>query len=127
MPVRALASKREVEMNQFVALVVEDDALQRDVLAELLKDEGLEVVECATAEAAELVISTAGPELLALVTDVNLEGAMTGVELAEFAKNKFPLLTVVVLSGKPVPKLPESTLFLAKPYQPKELLAAILN
>jgi len=114
-------------MNQFVALVVEDDALQRDFLAELLKDEGLEVVECTTAEAAELVISTAGPELLALVTDVNLEGAMTGVELAEFAKQKFPLLTVVVLSGKPVPKLPDNTLFLAKPYQPKALLAAILN
>ena len=114
-------------MNQFVALVVEDDALQRDVLAELLKDEGLEVVECTTAEAAELVISTAGPELLAVVTDVNLAGAMTGVELAEFAKQKFPLLTVVVLSGRPEPELPGNTLFLAKPYQPKELLAAVLN
>ena len=114
-------------MNQFVALVVEDDALQRNVLAELLKDGGLEVVECASAEAAELVISTAGPELLALVTDVNLEGAMTGVELAEFAKQKFPLLTVVVLSGRPAPKLPDNTFFLAKPYQPKDLLAAILH
>lgn len=110
-----------------MALVVEDDALQRDVLSELLKDEGLEVVECATAEAAELVISTAGPELLALVTDVNLAGTMTGVQLAQFAKDKFPLLTVVVLSGKPAPDLPQNTCFLSKPYEPRELLAAILN
>jgi len=39
----------------FTALVVEDDTLQREALAELLKDEGLEVVECTSAEAAELV------------------------------------------------------------------------
>ena len=114
-------------MNQFVALVVEDDALQRDVISELLRDEGLEVVECTSAEAAELVLSTTGTELLALVTDVNLDGAMTGVDLAEFAKKKFPQLTVVVLSGKSAPKLPPDTRFLAKPYEPKELLAAILN
>jgi CheY-like chemotaxis protein len=37
----------------FLALVVEDDALQREVIADLLKDEGLEVVECSSAEAAE--------------------------------------------------------------------------
>jgi len=36
----------------FTALVVEDDTLQREALAELLKDEGLEVVECTSAEAA---------------------------------------------------------------------------
>ena len=33
---------------------------------------GLEVVECANGEVAELVLSTTGPELRALVTDINL-------------------------------------------------------
>jgi CheY-like chemotaxis protein len=42
----------EAQMSNFVALVVEDDAVQREFVAELLKD-GLEVVECSTAEAAE--------------------------------------------------------------------------
>jgi len=87
----------------------------------------LEVVECSTAEAAELVVSTADPELLALVPDVNLEGAMTGVELAEFAVERFLLLTVVVLSGRPAPRLPGKTRFFAKPCPPQELLAAILH
>jgi CheY-like chemotaxis protein len=32
-------------MSNYVMLLVEDDALQREVLAELLKDEGFEVVE----------------------------------------------------------------------------------
>jgi CheY-like chemotaxis protein len=59
-------------MSNFVTLVVEDDAFQREVLAELLKDDGFEVIECATAEAAELVIASSGTELQALVTDNNL-------------------------------------------------------
>jgi CheY-like chemotaxis protein len=91
----------------------------------LLKDRGLEVIECTTGEATELVLAAAGPELLALVTDVNLDGRMTGAELAEFAKEKFPLLTVVVMSGKPPPRLPKNARFLAKPYSPTELLDAI--
>ena len=66
----------------FTALVVEDDTLQRETLAGLLKDEGLEVIECTSAEAAELVVASARPELKALVTDVALSGEMSGVELA---------------------------------------------
>lgn len=40
----------EAMMSNFVALVVEDDAFQRECLADLLKSEGLEVVECANGE-----------------------------------------------------------------------------
>ncbi len=42
-------------MSQFTTLVVEDDTLQREAIADLLKDRGLEVIECTTAEAAELL------------------------------------------------------------------------
>jgi CheY-like chemotaxis protein len=43
-------------MSNFVTLLVVDDAFQREALADLLKDEGFEVMECTTAEAAELII-----------------------------------------------------------------------
>ena len=59
-------------MSNFVALIVEDDPFQRECLADLLKSEGLEVVECANGEVAELVLASTGPELRALVTDVEL-------------------------------------------------------
>ena len=36
----------EPGMSNFVTLLVEDDALQREVMADLLKDGGFEVVEC---------------------------------------------------------------------------------
>jgi CheY-like chemotaxis protein len=53
-------------MSNFVVLVVEDDAFHRELIADLFKDRGLEVVECSTAEAAELILATTGTELLAL-------------------------------------------------------------
>jgi CheY-like chemotaxis protein len=114
-------------MSNFVALVVEDDPLQREVLAELLRDQGLEVVECSTAEAAELVVVTTGTEPLALVTDNSLAGEMTGVQLAEYAKRKFPHLKVIIVSGQGPAYIPHETTFLQKPYRPAELLDAVLN
>jgi CheY-like chemotaxis protein len=110
----------------FTALVVEDDTLQREGLADLLKDEGLEVVECSSAEAAELVVATSGSELKALVTDVSLSGDMSGVELAQYAKRRFPHINVVMVSGRAPPYIPQDASFLLKPYRPRELLEAVL-
>jgi CheY-like chemotaxis protein len=118
---------RRADMSQFMTLVVENDTLQREFIADLIKDRGLEVIECTTAEAAELVLAAAGLELRAVVTDVNLNGVMTGIELAEFAKSKFPSLNVVIISGKAPARLPNGTRFLQKPYQAAELLEAVLE
>jgi DNA-binding NtrC family response regulator len=112
---------------KFIALVVEDNPFQRAFVADLLKDEGLQVVECASAEAAELVLASTGNELRALVTDVNLAGDMSGVELAHFAKSKFPDLNVVMVSGRGSSHIPDNTRFLMKPYLPDDLLDAVLN
>ena len=35
-----------------IALVVEDDELQREILSEFLKDERMDVIQCESAEAA---------------------------------------------------------------------------
>src|SRR3984957_18874504 len=122
---RGLAREGRSSVN-FTALVVEDDTLQRETLADLLKDGGLEVIECASAEAAELVVASTGTELKALVTDVSLSGEMSGVELAQFAKRKFPHINVVVVSGRSPPYIPQNASFLLKPYRPRELLEAVL-
>ena len=114
-------------MFQFVTLLVEDDTLQREVMADLLRDEGLEVVECATAEAAELIIATSGTELRALITDNALAGSMSGVELAEYARGKFPRMNIILMSGKQVPRLPPRTIFLHKPFAPDRLLQAVID
>lgn len=112
-------------MSHFVMLLVEDDALQREVLSGLLKDEGFEVVECATAEAAELIVASTGCELKTLVTDHNLAGTMTGLELAEYARREHPALNIVLMSGTPMAPLPPGTTFLHKPFPPARFLEAV--
>ncbi|MET4296768.1 CheY-like chemotaxis protein [Bradyrhizobium sp. LB8.2] len=112
-------------MSNFVMLLVEDDSLQREVLSDLLKDEGFEVVECATAEAAELIVASTGNELRALITDHNLAGRMTGLELAKYARGVCPGLNIVLMSGTLMAPLPSGTTFLHKPFSPAHLLAAV--
>src|SRR5260221_4700726 len=74
-----------------LALVVEDDPLQREFLCDLLRNENLDVIQCESAEAPELVVARSGPELALLVTDYALAGQGSGMELAQFAKREsFP-------------------------------------
>lgn len=105
-----------------LALVVEDDQFQREMLSDLLKDEHMEVIACESAEAAELVLIEVGEMLCLLVTDVELAGHETGIELAGSAKRHFPALNVVIVSGKDDLALPPNVHFLKKPWQPLDLL-----
>lgn len=112
-------------MSKFVVLIVENDVLQREMLADLFRDRGYEVIECSTAESAELVVATAGTELLALISDVNLDGKMTGVELAEYAGKTFPDIKLVILSGRSPSRIPQGARFFLKPFRAEELLEAV--
>jgi DNA-binding NtrC family response regulator len=94
-------------------------------MADALAGEGFEVVECATAEAAEAIVTSTGADLRALIVDQNLAGEMTGAELAAYARHRYPKLSIVVMSGTIVPSLPMDTIFLQKPFLPRKLLEAI--
>jgi two-component system cell cycle response regulator CpdR len=106
-----------------IALVVEDDALQRETIVTLLEESEMDVIQCESGEAAELVLEHVGGCLTTLLTDVNLAGAMDGIELAQIARERFPLLRIVVISANPrISRLPDGTQFIAKPWSPLELL-----
>ena len=59
-------------------IVVEDDELQREIPSEFLKDESMDVIQCESAEAAELIIARIGAEFSLLVTDFQLAGTGGG-------------------------------------------------
>jgi two-component system, cell cycle response regulator CpdR len=105
-----------------LALVVEDDQFQREMLSDLLRDEHMEVIACESAEAAELVLEEVGALLHLLVTDVELAGRENGIELADVASRHFPALNVVIISGRDNLQLPPNVHFLRKPWQPLDLL-----
>jgi two-component system cell cycle sensor histidine kinase/response regulator CckA len=99
-------------------LLVEDDPLVRNTLAEALADAGFEVLEAADAESALDVVASRG-DIAALLTDINLPGA-DGFVLARAARRLRPDLAVVYASGRfrePDPRraLPDAP-FLAKPF-----------
>src|SRR3569832_1583643 len=107
-----------------LAVVVEDDTLQRDTQAGVLAHENIDVIHCSSAAAAELVVARLGTELRLLVTDLWLSNAPAGAELARFAKERHPHLCVIVVSGDEDVRLPGSVHFLRKPYQPADLVRA---
>jgi CheY-like chemotaxis protein len=113
----------QVHSYKKIALVVEDDALQRETIVTLLQESEMDVIQCESGEAAELVLEHVGGCLTTLLTDVNLAGAMDGIELAQIAHDRFPLLRIVVISANPrVSRLPDGTQFISKPWSPLELL-----
>ena len=79
-----------------IALVVEDDDLQREMAVMLLEESGMGVIQCESAEAALLVLEKMGGRFSLMFTDVNLSGRMGGVELAHFAHDCFPSLSITV-------------------------------
>jgi two-component system, cell cycle response regulator CpdR len=105
------------------ALVVEDDAMQREMIVMLLEESDYHVIQCESGEAAALVLDQVGTTLSLLMTDVNLAGKMTGQELAAIARSRHPALDVVVTSGKPLSgRLPDGVKFWSKPWAALDVL-----
>jgi two-component system, cell cycle response regulator CpdR len=105
------------------ALIVEDDPMQREMICLLLEESDMDVIECESAEAAELVLEQADASLVLMMTDVQLAGHMNGVELAHVAKKFNPEMDVIVTSGKPLrQKLPDGAQFWSKPWAPLEVI-----
>lgn len=106
-----------------IAIVVEDDDIQREMLALLLEESNFEVLQCDDAATAILALKARHPTLI--VTDINLVGTMDGVDLAHYARQQNADVRIIVISGRPLPRpLPPGATFLAKPVYPTALLAA---
>jgi two-component system cell cycle response regulator CpdR len=107
-----------------LALVVEDEAMQREVVVRLLQQSGMRVVECDSAEAALGILDRLGVGISMLFTDVHLAGEIDGIALANFAKKRFPDMHVVVTSGMARGDgLSKGAKFLSKPWRVKDLLS----
>ena len=105
------------------ALIVEDDPMQREMICMLLEETDFEVIECESAEAAELVLERAAGSLVLMLTDVQLAGNMDGVELAHIARKYNPEMGVIVTSGKPLhQELPDGVKFWSKPWAPLDVI-----
>ncbi len=109
-------------------LVVEDEFLIRLTLVEALGDEGFDVLEAETGDAA-LPIIEADPEIRVLLTDIQLPGTLNGTKLAQRARVARPSLPVLFMTGRPDPTAEAAASpldrFIAKPYTLADICAAV--
>jgi DNA-binding NtrC family response regulator len=111
-------------------LVVEDDALVREVSADILADAGFRTSEatCAAEALALLQNPEFAGEIDVIVTDVDMPGELDGFGLAARVHEGWPRIGVVITSGAPrgaALALRQPTLFLAKPFRADRLIAAV--
>lgn len=106
-------------------LIVEDEFLIRMTLVEALSEEGFEVIEAGTGDAA-LPMLQADPAIRLLLTDIKLPGVLDGRELVRQARQLLPNLPVVFMSGQPDPADRSSAheVFISKPYTLNDICSA---
>lgn len=99
-------------------LVVEDDALLRDLARILVEDLGYEVLEADCAEMAIRFLEE-HRDIRVVFTDINMSGSMDGLQLVSYAHGRWPPLQFIVVSGAERPgahELPQRARFFPKPY-----------
>jgi CheY-like chemotaxis protein len=110
-----------------VVLVVEDDPLTLMATAADLRAAGFSVVEAANSNDAIEALTT-NSTIGAMFTDVQMPGAMDGLELARHVHGRWPLIKVIVTSGDTqfgFADLLPGHHFLPKPYGHDELVIAL--
>jgi CheY-like chemotaxis protein len=104
-------------------LVVEDEALIGEMVADALEEQGFEVFLVSNAADALRHLES-GAQIDALFTDIHLPGGMDGSELASRVRALRPDMPIVYASGQWHPsdseRLVPRSMFLAKPYDPRD-------
>ena len=109
-------------------LVVEPDILVRMVIAGYLRDCGYKVLEGVTADDV-LVVLGAGQRIDVIFAEVQLSGSTGGFGLAQWVREKYPDIDVILTSG--IARAAEKAGDLCdegpleKPYHPQEVVRRI--
>lgn len=106
-------------------LIVDDNAIVRQMVASLAREIGFLTIEAASADAARVLLDV--DHVDALLCDDDLGVGQSGLEFINIIPAQ-TINTVVLMSGNPKPDgLPESVLYLGKPFTIRELETALLH
>jgi CheY-like chemotaxis protein len=106
-----------------IALIVDDDPQQRELIGTLLEETGLEVVEVASSEEAVNTLRVDAHEIVLIVAAMRLPSFMDGARLAIYAQ-QWPWIRVVVTSDdrQSAGRIPHPAVFMHKPWLPLNML-----
>ena len=102
-----------------IALLVDDDAILRMDIAEMLASAGFRTLEAEDGDAAMAVLEQRHRDVTLLFSDVEMPGSRDGFALAREVAVKWPAIAMVIASGRLVPggtDLPKGAHFICKPF-----------
>ena len=106
-------------------LVVEDETLIRELVAEELEEAGYSVVVAHNADQAIAILEDR-QDIHLVFTDIDMPGSMDGVKLAAAVRDRWPPVHIIITTGKVRPlEIPANALFIPKPYVGKNVVAAM--
>ncbi len=113
-------------------LMVEDEALIMEIMAESLADAGYDVLSAADGPAAMKLIAEKPGHFSVLFSDYHLPGGLTGLDIAQELRRQYPTIPVILTTGRPDIldvrwRSDSSFALLRKPYRPSELLSTLGN
>jgi len=105
------------------ALIVDDDAQERELIGILLEEIGLDVIPVSSSEDAVNVLRTGAHKIILIVAAMNLPSFMDGARLAIYAQ-QWPWIRVVVTSHDwdIEEELPHPAVAMHKPWLPLNML-----
>ena len=99
-----------------VVLIVEDEVLVQDLLADMVTELGHRVITASNADEA-LKLLEARRDITVVITDIDMPGSMDGLRLAAVVRDRWPPTRLIITTAKSRPEtLPERAYFVAKPY-----------
>jgi two-component system, response regulator PdtaR len=115
--------------NQPVILVVEDDPIIRMGALQFVIHAGFEALEAENADEAIRILE-ARSDIHLVFTDLGMPGTMDGIKLAHYIRQRWPLVKLIVASGKAIldeSRLPAGARFFPKPYSDSTIVGAMMG
>ncbi len=108
-------------------LIVEDDQLLKLLTVDIVEEAGFVALHADDADEAVAILECR-PDIVLLLTDVNMPGSMDGLKLAHAVRNRWPPIKIIIVSGKiqlSERDLPADSRFFSKPYLAETMISEI--
>jgi DNA-binding NtrC family response regulator len=112
-----------------IVLVVEDEPLLLLMAGTMVEDAGLQPLYAKNADEAVAILETRA-DIRIVFTDVDMPGSMDGIKLAAAIRNRWPPISIIVVSGHadvPLSELPEGAHFFGKPYDEQRVVETLIK
>ncbi len=107
-------------------LLAKSDIRSRTMQADLLSAAGFNIIEV---ESTDLALSylESRSDIQILITDIEMPGCLSGLDLARFVSRRWPHIRVMIVGWPlhPTPSLPQSVSFVPEPCQPSLLIQEV--